>query len=87
MNILLCKHGQICEVLLEKCCTVTNCDKVRLMVLEEWVTLKHKHNDMMQRVFNGLIHAKSCQDKTCDLLLCKNIKAVIQCAPIFPKKR
>ena len=77
MDIMVCKHAQICEVPLEKCCTVPNCDKVRLMVLEEWVTLKHKHNDMMQRVFNGLIHAKSCQDKTCDLLLCKNIKAVL----------
>ncbi|XP_057312891.1 uncharacterized protein LOC130654347 [Hydractinia symbiolongicarpus] len=32
---------------------------------------------MMQRVFRGLIHAKKCRGKKCDLLLCKNIKSVL----------
>jgi len=77
MDIMVCKHAQICNVSLERCCPIPFCDKVRLMVLEEWVKLKHKHNEMMQRVFRGLIHAKKCKDKDCDMLLCKNIKAVL----------
>lgn len=77
MDIMVCKHAENCETPLEKCCPIPNCDRVRYMVLEEWMKLKHRHHDVMTQVFQGLLHAWKCSDPSCDLILCENIKTVL----------
>jgi TAZ zinc finger. len=77
MDIMVCKHAEKCELPLEKHCLIPNCDHVRHMMMEEWVKFKNNHHEIVTRAFGGLIHARRCREKTCESVLCRNIKAVL----------